>query len=114
MKIKFTLLPIFLNRKIVLGTFPGNRIDVNTLKAGDTCYMCFQHKNLKDKSFYVEVGTIEKWNPITQRYTVAFDALHKKGRKHFRYLQEAYSNELGDTPEMAVHNMYSIYMRVGN
>jgi hypothetical protein len=97
------ILPKYLNTIDVTGVLPGTHQDVNNLLPGDTVYYCDKCKNRLKKEFYVLAGTIDSWDPIKGMYDVRF--LVQVRRTVLWYHKTLFSNEVGNTPKMAVNNM---------
>ena len=97
------IIPKYLNKTVVTGILPGTQKDINNLQTGDTVYYCDKCKNRLKKEFYVLTGTIDSWDPIKRMYDVRF--LVQVRRTVLWHHKTLYSNEVGNTPEMAVNNM---------
>jgi len=97
------ILPTYLNKTIVTGILPGTHQEVNNLQAGDTVYFCDKCKNRLKKEFFVLEGIVDSWDPIKRMYDVRF--LVKVKQTVLWHHKTLFSNEVGNTPKMAVNNM---------
>ena len=99
------ILPKYLDTIEITGVLPGTHQDVNNLLPGDTVYFCDKCKNRKKKIFLVLIGVVKSFDATTRVYEVSFNVKFRKKKYSEPWSKILFSNEVGDTPEMAVNNM---------
>ena len=103
------ILPEYLDTIEVTGVLPGIRIDVNNLLPGDTVYFCDKCINKKKKTFLVYKGVVKSFDETIRVYEVSFNVKFEQRPDAQPWGKKLFSNEVGNTPEMAVNNMLRMY-----
>ncbi len=103
------ILPEYLDTIEVTGVLPGTHIDINNLSPGDTVYFCDKCINKKKKTFLVYKGVVKSFDETIRVYEVSFNVKFKERPDAQPWGKTLFSNEVGDTPEMAVNNMLRMY-----
>ena len=98
--------PKYINKTVVAGILPSIRLDVDDLRPGDRVFFCELCKNKKKREFWVLEGVIDSWNPQFREYNVKFKIKEKNCENWWHKV--LFSNEIGDTPEKAVNNMFRL------
>lgn len=99
------ILPKYLDTIEVTGVLPGIHTDVNDLRPGDTVYFCDKCINKKKKTFLVYKGVVKTFDATNRVYEVSFNVKFEQRPYAQPWGKTLFSNEVGNTPKMAVNNM---------